>query len=585
MVQKAVKSAAKAALKQVTARSVHAARAYRTYLRQKQAGFFPDWDALLATDPGLWAEAREKATNGPTVLLATSTGGLPTPVILDGMLAAALTLRGANVHLLLCDELLPGCLMAEIGLIRPDELERKGPQAYNCAHCFRPGHAVLSKLGLPLHTYSQYVTPEESARAAEIAAQTPFAEIDDYVLEGIPVGEHATAGALRYFARSNIEGVPHAAAITRRYFRAALLTAFGMRRLIRQTGAEVVSGINGIYVPQGVVAATARSENARVVAWNVAYRKSAFIFSHGDTYHHTLMSEPTADWEDMEWSDEHERRIMEYLNSRRTAARDWIAFQVKNPNEDIAAIAHTLGGIDFNKPTIGLLTNVAWDAQLHYPANAFGDMIEWIVKTVAYFKDRPDLNLVIRVHPAELSGDVPSRQPVVAELNKQFPTLPSNVYVVGPESPISTYALMEACDSAIVYGTKTGVELTSRGIPVVVAGEAWIRNKGVTVDASSETHYFEILDRLPFRAPMPEEQVSRARKYAYHFFFRRMIPVDQVAPTGREPKFQVAIDTLADLLPGKSKGLDVICDGILNGTPFIFPAEVSEKVEKAKVLV
>ena len=33
--------------------------------------------------------------------------------------------------------------------------------------------------------------------------------------------------------------------------------------------------------------------------WNVAYRKRRFIFSHDDTYHHTLMTEPRDYWEQM----------------------------------------------------------------------------------------------------------------------------------------------------------------------------------------------------------------------------------------------------------------------------------------------
>jgi hypothetical protein len=72
---------------------------------------------------------------------------------------------------------------------------------------------------------------------------------------------------------------------------------------------------------------------------------------------------------------------------------------------------------------------------------------------------------------------------------------------------------------------------------------------------------------------MPDSVVSRARKYAYHFFFRRMIPVDQVEPTGSQPQFRIAIRSVDDLLPERSAGLDVICDGILRGTPFVYPAE------------
>ena len=93
------------------------------------------------------------------------------------------------------------------------------------------------------------------------------------------------------------------------------------------------------------------------------------------------------------------------------------------------------------------------------------------------------------MHPAEISGFPPSRQPVLAELAKRIPRLSPNIFVVGPENPMSTYALMSLCNAAIIYGTKMGVELTSVGQPVVVAGEAWIRNKGLTHDASSREEY------------------------------------------------------------------------------------------------
>ena len=123
-----------------------------------------------------------------------------------------------------------------------------------------------------------------------------------------------------------------------------------------------------------------------------------------------------------------------------------------------------------------------------------------MVQTCRYFATRPDLQLLVRVHPAEISGFPPSRQPILSELRRVLPSLAPNIIIVPPESGISTYAVMSLCSSAIIYGTKMGVELTSVGIPVIVAGEAWIRNKGLTEDASSPEEYFSILDRLPLPA-------------------------------------------------------------------------------------
>jgi hypothetical protein len=344
-----------------------------------------------------------------------------------------------------------------------------------------------------------------------------------------------------------------------------------MRRLFRDTPYLAVVSQHGIYVPQGLVGEVARKEGVRVVNWNVAYRKRRFIWSHGDTYHRTIMNEPCANWEDVPWTPRLEADAMAYLESRREGSRDWIWFH-ERPVEDVAEIQRRLG-VDFSRPCVGMLTNVMWDAQIHYPANAFANMLDWALRTIEYFERRPDLQLIIRVHPAELRGTLPSRQPILAEIRRYYPRLPANVFVIGPESNISTYATMLQCDAVIIYGTKTGVELASQGVPVIVAGEAWIRGKGLTLDASSPEDYFRILDSLPLGRRLDAATVERARKYAYHFFFRRMIPVELTRPHKRWAPFLLDVERLDQCRPGGSAGLDVICDGIVTGREFIYREE------------
>ena len=53
-----------------------------------------------------------------------------------------------------------------------------------------------------------------------------------------------------------------------------------------------------------------------------------------------------------------------------------------------------------------------------------------------------------------------------------------------------------------------------------------------------------------------------------------MIQLPFMVPTGGWPHYELKLSGLDDLLPGRSVGLDVICDGILNGGEFIYPAEL-----------
>jgi hypothetical protein len=538
---------------------------------------YPRWDSILQNDRSLWNEARTRGREGPKILIATGVGGHPYAAALESLLAVALTLRGADVHLLLCDSLLPACELADATWF-PNEREfvRFGPQRSLCKVCFSPAKAAFRALGLPVHAYSEFVSSADRQRIEEAVQALSREKIVDYTLDGTKLGEHARAGALRFYARGNVDGEPNGEAVLRRYLKAALLTMSMATRLLRRSPFLCAVFQHGIYVPQGVVGEVARAQGVRVVNWNLAYRKRRFLFSHGDTYHRTMMSEPTANWEDLVLQPFQERELLDYLKSRWSGSRDWIGFHDR-AIEDVDAIGRELG-VDFSKPCIGMLTNVIWDAQIHYPTNSFTNMLDWVIETISYFERRPELQLIVRVHPAEIRGTLKSRQPMMDEIRRVFPRVPRNVFLIPPEQAISTYAVMLKCDSVIIFGTKTGVELTSLGVPLIVAGEAWIRGKGISMDASTAEEYFRLLDRLPIGRRLPEAAVQRARRYAYHFFFRRMIPIEFMKPTEGWLPYRLDVTRLAQCMPGESPGLDTVCRGILDGAEFVYPAEQDSRV-------
>jgi len=538
-------------------------------------GGHPEWRRILGVEEERWCDRLAKARRGGRkVLIATSLGGHLPSATVESMLGVALGMQGVEPEFLLCDAALPACMLCEVRWYRDlERFRREGPAKDHCLHCCDPAAQALAALDVRVRRYGEYLDDETRSRVRKLVKEIPLSEIRSLRVEEVSVGEHALAGTLRFFARGRLDYRPAEEEVLRQYLVASLLTLYAVRTLLRSHSYECVVLHHGIYVPQGIVAETASSLGVRVVTWHPAYRSGCFVFSHGSSYHHTLMTEPTKVWEDLPWSDALETRIMDYLRARWTGSRDWISFQNASTfdRSDIEAEV----GVDFSHPCIGLLTNVFWDAQLHYPANAFHDMLDWLLGTVRYFAQRPALQLLIRIHPAELSGTVPSRQHMAEELRAAFPIWPTNVFVIPPESGVSTYAAMEGCDSVIIYGTKTGVELTSMGIPVIVAGEAWIRGKGLTLDACDEQDYYRLLDRLPLGQRMEPEQVKRARKYAYHFFFRRMIPLDFMQPQRGWPPYRVAVTGLDDLAPGRSQGLDLICEGIFEERSFVYPDENS----------
>ena len=186
--------------------------------------------------------------------------------------------------------------------------------------------------------------------------------------------------------------------ILKRYLEASCLALFAMRKLIAQGRYDVVIGHHGIYVPQALVAAAAHEAGIRFVAWNPAYRTGCFIFSHDETYHRAMLTEPVSAWEDLRLDEAERTRLMRYLSDREKGTQDWIAFHPADAQASGDIVTQI--GLDPTKPVVTLLTSVVWDAQLHYRQRAFKSQVDWVLKTIAHFARRDDVQLAIRVHPA-----------------------------------------------------------------------------------------------------------------------------------------------------------------------------------------
>ena len=142
--------------------------------------------------------------------------------------------------------------------------------------------------------------------------------------------------------------------------------------------------------------------------------------------------------------------IISYLKSRWHGSADWISFHQK-PDFSLTEDVRRLG-IDPLRPFALALTNVFWDAQIHYPANAFASQKDWLVETVRWFADRPHLQLASWC-PAEITGT--SNPGNLSDVERRVLATAAKCHLFGPES--RSHVDLALCDAAIIFRHKTGL--------------------------------------------------------------------------------------------------------------------------------
>lgn len=176
-------------------------------------------------------------------------------------------------------------------------------------------------------------------------------------------------------------------------------------------------------------------------------------------------------------------------------------------------------GLD-DRPVVMLAANVLGDS-LTLGRDIFAaSMTEWITKTVQFFAARPDVQLVIRIHPGEKL--VPQAKSMGVVVREALPEIPNHIHVIGALDKVNTYDLIEIADLGLAYTTTVGLETAMNGAPVVSCGRTHYRGRGFTIDPNSWDEYFSALESVLSDLPahrLSDEQIAKAWNYAYRFFF------------------------------------------------------------------
>jgi hypothetical protein len=264
-----------------------------------------------------------------------------------------------------------------------------------------------------------------------------LAELSVIKSNGINLGEHARAATIRFFATVDLKEDVKTIKIFKSFLIAAEKTRLISLSALKKYSPDVCFLIHGLYIPHGVMNDVFKSKNVRTIIWNKGYRKNTYIFSNNETYHKSLLEETKSNYSNVQLDEPKKSWIIRYLASRKYGHQDWVTF-VRKPKFEV-----NQKDPKYRKRFI-LLTNVTWDAQIHYKQNVFNSMLEWINITIDWFKDHKEYELIIRAHPAEVNSIYPSTDKITELIRNNNLDLPGNVSLIDSSDTTSTYNLIDS---------------------------------------------------------------------------------------------------------------------------------------------
>ena len=151
---------------------------------------------------------------------------------------------------------------------------------------------------------------------------------------------------------------------------------------------------------------------------------------------------------------------------------------------------------DKKRPTLLILPNVAWDTTLliDKPNLIFESHTVWFLKLLNYFKDRKDVNILIRPHPAEKIFE--NKNNIQDLYCSNLENENEHITMIDVSSSVNTYGLTEAADLILTYTSDIGWEAVLQGRTVVSGGCGPSWGKEITHDPETEKEYFETIEKF-----------------------------------------------------------------------------------------
>jgi len=173
-----------------------------------------------------------------------------------------------------------------------------------------------------------------------------------------------------------------------------------------------------------------------------------------------------------------------------------------------------------------LFSHIFWDATFFYGKDLFYDYQDWLEKSLKIMKKKPNINWIIKFHPAIKVKNIRDKKKSVGEekfLQYFKKELPDNIKILDFNDEISTYSFFNIMDYCLTVRGTIGIEAATFGIPVITAGTGRYDGLGFTIDSQTIKEYESRLLNIEKIKRYSATKKKLAIKYASTLFFKKTL--------------------------------------------------------------
>ena len=494
----------------------------------------------------------------------------------------ALRLRGADVMHVLCNGVFPACDL---------HWEATNPRhELSCTHCQAKTSNLSARMGMPFIGLSKYINSKEFKSARDFVKNLSSNNYATARFGDWDIGKWVKSSVHSHFRVDEIdltnikvrEGYAN-------YVESGLLAAHGLSRLIKEFKPNCMFLFNGRHSSLRVGLELAKKENI-----DTYLHERGSVFETVQIYKNVPAAlelvkayrKVWSKWQDIPLTFYELEEIKDLLCKMRDGTgQNWKSYTVSNQVGE-AEFKNKYGLNKYQKVWTVFTSSLDEEAsdERH---TTFDSQIDWIENTIK-ISIKYEHKLFIKIHPN--TGGQRSTGVNLAEL-EEFVKL-HNKYIkyndqikfIFPDDGLNTYDLVDITDLGITYGSTVGLEMVCMGKQVVVCNEAFYDNLPFIWTSKSKENYEDLL-LFATRIENKTEQIRQSLRFAYYYYFRASSIKFPYVKMPDPHNGILNYTTLDDLLPGKEKNLDRICNIILNNEEIIpTPQYSKEEIEKNKNL-